>query len=166
MYFKNKEELVGVLVLESMQKLYDSIRMALVESENTKERYLKICEGLVKYQEEFPFYFRLVLETINVDFETARFLPEEKETFLVGEQINDLLVDFLKQGMARGEIRSDIDVLPTIFSFWGMLAGHIQMAANKEAYIGRRMEQSKAEFLSYGFDMLYRSIRAEKREDE
>ncbi|MBQ2744090.1 MAG: TetR/AcrR family transcriptional regulator [Lachnospiraceae bacterium] len=162
-YFKNKEELVGILVLESMQKLYEYIRMALEQSDSTKERYREICQALVKYQEEYPFYFNMVLETINIDFESTHFLPEEKETFLIGEQINDLLANFLKNGIASGDIRSDMDIVPTIFSFWGMLSGLIQIATNKEAYIGQRMEKSKMEFLMYGFDMLYDSIANERR---
>ncbi len=162
-YFKNKEELVGVLVLESMQKLYDYIQMALEQSECTKERYRKICQALVKYQEEYPFYFKMVLETINIDFESTHFLPEEKETFLIGEQINGLLANFLENGITSGDIRSDIDIVQTIFSFWGMLSGLIQIATNKEVYIGQRMEKSKMEFLMYGFDMLYDSIANERR---
>lgn len=160
-YFKNKEQLVGILVLESMQKLYDYIRFALEQSNDTKKRYHAICHALVKYQEEYPFYFKMVLETINIDFEAANFLPEEKETFLIGEQINDLLSAFLKSGVEHGDLRSDIEILPTIFSFWGMLSGMIQIAANKEAYIEQSMEKHKTEFLSYGFELLYHSIATE-----
>ena len=126
---------------------------------------MKICEGLVNYQEEFPFYFKMVLETINIDFETTQFLPEEKETFLVGERINDLLIKFLKDGVEQREIRSDIEVLPTIFSFWGMLSGLIQIATNKELYIGQQMGKTKMEFLTYGFDMIYHSIMSDRREE-
>lgn len=157
-YFKNKEELISVLVLESMQKLYDYISLALEKSNDTRERYTEICHALLKYQEEYPFYFKMVLETINIDFETTSFLPEEKETFKIGEQINELLADFVKSGISSGQIRSDIEVLPTIFSFWGMISGLIQIATNKEEYVEQRMEMSKAEFLSYGFDMLYCAI--------
>ena len=52
-YFKNKQELVGILVLESMQKLYDAIASALEQSNDTKERYQKICYALVKYRQIF-----------------------------------------------------------------------------------------------------------------
>lgn len=162
-YFKNKEELIGVLVLESMQKLYEYIRQALEQSKDTKERYGEICQALVRYQEEYPFYFKMVLETINVDFESPHFLPEEKETFLVGEQINELLVEFLERGIACGEIHSDIEIMPTIFSFWGMLSGLIQVATNKEAYIEQRMKKKKMDFLTYGFEMLYESISVTRR---
>lgn len=162
-YFKNKEELIGILVLESMQKLYDYIKSALEESNDTKERYKSICYGMVKYQEEFPFYFKMVLETINIDFESTHFQQEEKETFLIGEQINDLLTDFLNDGIKQGEFRKDIEIKPTIFSFWGMLSGFIQLASNKEKYIGQQIMKTKMEFLNYGFEMLYNSVVSEGR---
>ena len=74
-YFENKEEIVGILVLNSMKKLYDHISAALVQQEATKARYDLICRGLVQYQEEFPFYFRMVLDKINIDFENNDYLP-------------------------------------------------------------------------------------------
>lgn len=157
-YFKNKEELVGVLVLESMQKLYDYISQALEACGDTRECYREICNALIQYREEYPFYFKLVLDTINVDFEVDHFLPEEKATFLVGEQINGLLATFLQNGIKAGEIRGDIEILPTIFALWGMMSGFIELATKKEGYINRQMEKTQEDFLSYGFDMLYDSI--------
>lgn len=157
-YFKNKEELIGVLVLESMQKLYDYIRLAIEKGSDTRECFMEISHALLKYQEEYPLYFKMVLENIKIDFETTDFLPEEKETFLVGEQINGLLAAFLQGGIEKGQIRPDLQILPTIFSLWGMLSGLVQIATNKEEYIEQQMGLSKEEFLSYGFDTLYRSI--------
>lgn len=157
-YFKNKEEIVGVLVLESMKKLHTYITSALEEQKSTKTRYDFICNALLKYQEEFPFYFKIALDEINIDFENTDYLPEEKETFRVGEEINDKIKQLLKAGILSGELREDIEIMPTIFSLWGMLSGIIQTAANKEAYIKQEVKLSKQEFLKYGFDMLYRSI--------
>lgn len=160
-YFENKEEIVGILVLGSMKKLYDYIVSALAQQESTKSRYELICRGLVRYQEEFPFYFDMALSKINIDFENRNYLPEEKETYLVGEEINEKLRDFLTAGMENGELRNDLEIMPAIFNFWGMLSGMIQLAANKEAYIEKAMGLSKGKFLDYGFSMLYRSIAAE-----
>lgn len=157
-YFENKEEIVGILVLHSMQKLYDYIVQALAQQETTKKRYDCICQGLVQYQEEFPFYFKMVLDKINVDFESRNCLPEEKETYQVGEEINEKIKDFLISGMEKGELRGDLEIMPTIFNFWGMIAGIIQLSANKEEYIKDTMGLSKKQFLEYGFDMLYCSI--------
>lgn len=159
-YFENKEEIVGMIVLESMKELYASISSALVQQETTKARYNLICRGLVQYQEEFPFYFKMVLDKINIDFEGHVCLPEEKETYQVGEEINEKIKYFLISGMERGDLRGDLEIMPAIFNFWGMLSGIIQLAANKEEYIKKTMGLSKNQFLEYGFSLIYDSIAA------
>ena len=60
--------------------------------------------------------------------------------------------------MEKGDLRDTLEVMPTIFQFWGMLSGLIQLAANKEEYIKKTMGLSKMQFLEYGFHMLYCSI--------
>ncbi len=161
-YFENKEEIVGILVLNSMKKLDDYISSALIQHEATKARYNFICRGLVQYQEEFPFYFKMVLDKINIDFESKNYLPEEKETYQIGEEINEKIKDFLLSGMEKGDLRSDLEIMPAILNFWGMLSGIIQLAANKEEYIKKSMGLSKIEFLEYGFSLVYRSIAAKE----
>lgn len=157
-YFENKEEIVGILVLNSMKKLYGYISSALIQHETTKARYDFICRGLVKYQEEFPFYFKMVLDKINIDFESKEYLPEEGETYQIGEEINEKIKNFLLSGMEKGDLRNDLDIMPVIFNFWGMLSGIIQLAANKEEYIKKSIGLSKIKFLEYGFSLVYHSI--------
>ncbi|NBJ95564.1 TetR/AcrR family transcriptional regulator [Parablautia muri] len=162
-YFENKEDLVGILVLNSMKKLYNYISSALAEHETTKARYHFICHGLVKYEEEFPFYFRMVLDKINIDFEDHDYLPEEKETYQIGEEINEKIKHFLLSGMEKGDLRDDLEIMPAIFNFWGMLSGIVQLAANKEEYIKKSMGLSKKQFLEYGFSLVYHSIALKER---
>ncbi|MCI8770477.1 MAG: TetR/AcrR family transcriptional regulator [Lachnospiraceae bacterium] len=157
-YFENKEEIVSVLVLDSMKRLYNYIASALEQQETTKERYHLICRGLIQYQEEFPFYFKMVLDNINIAFENHDYLPEEKETYQIGEEINEKIKEFLISGMDKGDLHSNLEIMPTIFNFWGMLSGLIQLASNKEEYIKKTMGLSKIQFLEYGFHMLYCSI--------
>ena len=102
-YFENKEEIVGILVLNSMKKLYDYISSALIQHETTKARYDFICRGLVQYQEEFPFYFKMVLDKINIDFESKNYLPEERETYQIGEEINEKIK--IKKSMGLSKIK-------------------------------------------------------------
>ena len=162
-YFENKEEIVGILVLNSMKKLYDYISSALIQHKTTKARYDFICRGLVQYQEEFPFYFKMVLDKINIDFEGKDYLPEERETYQIGEEINEKIKTFLLSGMEKGDLRNDLDIMPAIFNFWGMLSGVIQLAANKEEYIKKSMGLSKIKFLEYGFSLVYHSIAVKEK---
>ena len=163
-YFENKEEIVGIIVLNSMKKLCDYISSALLQQETTKSRYEFICRGLVQYQEEFPFFFYLLLDKINIEFENNNYLPEEKETYQIGEEINEKIKQFLLSGMAKGDLRSDLELMPAIFNFWGMLSGIIQLAANKEDYIRKSMGLSKNQFMEYGFSLVYDSIAVRRTE--
>ncbi len=157
-YFENKEEIVSVLVLDSMKKLCTCISSAIRQQESTRAKYDLICQELVRYQEEYPFYFRMTLETINIQFESPDSCPEERETFQVGEEINEMIKSVLLSGMETGDLRTDLAIAPVSFSCWGMLAGLIQLAASKEEYIKQSMGYSREQFLAFGFDMIYRSI--------
>ena len=103
-----------------------------------------ICKGLIQYQEEFPFYFKMVLDKMNIDFKDHDYLPEEKATYHVGEEINEKMKEFLVAGIQNGDLREDLKIMPTIFQFW--------------EYIKMSMDLSKSEFLEDGFGMLYHSI--------
>ena len=162
-YFENKDEIVGILVLNSMKKLYDYISSALIQHETTKARYDFICCGLVQYQEEFPFYFKMVLDKINIDFESKEYLPEERETYQIGEEINEKIKNFLLSGMEKGDLRNDLDIMPAIFNFWGMLSGIIQLAANKEAYIQKSMGLSKNSFWNMVFPLFIIRLRLRRK---
>lgn len=159
-YFKNKEEIVGLLTLKSMETLYDCLSSALLLNDTTKSRYDAICHGLVKYQEEFPFYFKTVLDKIDVDFKSRTRLPEEQETYRAGEKINEKMKDFVTEGIKNGDLKTidDAEIMPTIFGFWGTMSGLIQLADSKAEYIKNTMGLSKDQFLKYGFNMLYRSV--------
>ncbi len=157
-YFENKDEIVSVLALESMEKLCACIASALEGESTTRGKYDLICQALARYQVEHPFYFQMTLETLKTDFSGPGHFPEDRETYQVGEEINAMIAALLRAGVAAGDLRADLDVVPTAFSCWGMLAGLILLAANKADYIQTAMGLSREAFLRRGFDMIYRSV--------
>lgn len=157
-YFQNKEEIVGYLVLHSMIKLKEYLVSALATEKEFKEKYLDICQAMVLYEEEYPFYFSMVLDHINIDFEHSHCEESERETFRVGEEINTLLASFFISGIEKGAFKDQMDVKSVIFSIWGMLSGFIQLVENKREYIYQEMHITKEEFLERGFLFLYGAI--------
>lgn len=160
-YFQNKEEIVGFLVLYSMRKLKDYIFAALESEKGYKEKYLEICHAMVLYEKEYPFYFSMVLDHINIDFNHSDCEESERETFRVGEEINALLGAFFERGIEEGIINPQQNIKATIFTVWGMLSGCIQLATNKQEYISQEIHMDKEEFLETGFLFLYAAM--EKR---
>ena len=157
-YFENKEEIVSILVLDSMKKMCSYISSALQLQTSTRAKYDLICKELTRYQDEYPFYFKMMLDKINVNFENQDFFPEEKESYEIGEEINEMIKGLLLSGIESGDLRRDIELMPTSFSCWGMLSGLILLAANKKDYIQKTMDMSRNEFLQHGFNMIYQSI--------
>lgn len=159
-YFTNKEEIISLLALESMEKLRAALAAALEEGETTWAQYQRMCQSLTQYQRTYPFYFQMALDKLNIDFTSPQALPEEAETYRVGEAINQLVAAFLQEGMARGDLRRDLPILPTIFHFWGTLSGLIQLADKKGDYLQQAMGLPQEAFLNQGFALLYRAIAA------
>lgn len=157
-YFRNKEEIVGALVLKSMKMLQEQIMTAIVQCGDTKGRYRAICKELAEYQAQFPLYFELTLSRINVDFDAPGALLIEREIFEVGEQILGEIADFLRKGIAEKTLRADIEVSQTVFVFWASLSGLIAMADKKQCYIQKAMGITKQQFLETGFETLFHSI--------
>lgn len=162
-YFANKEELIHYLVLKSMKLLKEMLAEAVTGPGTTREKYNRICLALVRYEEQYPCYFSLALGTIDVEFEGRSPLPVETETMETGEQINHVLASYIQEGIASGDFRPGLPVFPTVFLFWSSLSGLIQMASSKQAYIKKAMGISKQQFLTFGFEQLYRMA---GREDE
>lgn len=157
-YFQNKEEIVGYLVLNSMIKLKAYLTSALESEKDFKNKYLDIGKALALYEEEYPFYFSMVFDHINIDFEHSKCDEAERETFQVGEEINALLASFFKHGIEQGAFKNQLDIKSVIFYIWGMLSGMIQLATNKQDYINQEMHISKKEFLEKGVLFLYDAI--------
>jgi len=157
-YFQNKEEIVGLLAMKSMQTLEMYLTQAIESAEGTRIRYDRICQGLVRYQEEYPLYFEMVQNRIAFDEEREEILEDERTTYLAGEQINEKLISFFRQGIEKGDLKKDLEIPPTILSFWGMLAGLIRLASCKAEYVEYSMGIKKDDFLQKGFDLLYDSI--------
>lgn len=159
-YFKNKEEVVAYLALESMEKLYNLITTDIAKrnSQPFRDKYDAVCNILVDYSKRYPFYFSLLQDNINVDFDNDTFLPEEKETFIIGETINECLASMLKEAMKKKEIRQNDDIFTAAFSLWLSIAGIISASEKKKEYIEKVTGEKVDIYLCKAFDFLYHSL--------
>ncbi len=88
----------------------------------------------------------MVLDKINIDFESHDYLVEEKRNLSSRWRNKWENKEFIVSGIEKCDLRNNLEIMPTIFNFWGMLSGIIQLAANKEEYIKETMGLSKANF--------------------
>lgn len=159
-YFFSKDEIISYLTLQSMQMLKKYIKDGISNNITIKEKFLGICDGLYKYATEYPLYFKMVLSPINIDFSNSKFEENEREIFNVGESINEIISEYINDGINIKEFKANLKILPTIFSIWAMICGVINLVINKEKYITQEMKMTIDEFLAYNYSLIYNSIEA------
>ena len=79
-------------------------------------------------------------------------------TYQIGEEINRAIARFIKAGIEKKELKAQRNCYVTIFQLWGMIAGLIRLAAEKQEYIAFSEKMSKEEFLMDGFEKIYTMI--------
>lgn len=158
-YFKSKDEIYNHIVYKSMLMLKNNLSDSIGSSNAYEKYFFEICNTLVKFQEEYPLYFESITEKIEVSKTAFENQPILFEIYKVGEEINQIIIELLKRGIADGYFRKDLEPLITMFALWASICGIISMASHKEAYLEDKATISKKEFLSYSFQMLLNSIR-------
>lgn len=157
-YFNSKEEIVAYLVLGSMKSLKEQIIQAVEGSSDPRTQFLNIGNAMASYEQEHPFYFRLLLENIHVELENKKVSEAEQESFQVGDEINEYLVNYFLTGMKQGKFKVQTNIKAVIYSIWGMMLGLVTLSSTKEQYIDEKMHLSKRDFLNKGFQVLYGAI--------
>ena len=146
-----------------MKTLLHYVQNAVTDRrQSTHAIYLCLCKALEAYQAEYPIYFDMALEPINIDFEHSKFAESEIEAFQIGEQVNRCVLEFFKIGEMRGDLQGDLCNVASVFTCWGMISGIIKMAMNKKDYIVNELHMTKEGFLIQGYERFYQSIVTEQ----
>ena len=157
-YFKNKEEITAYLTLKSMLSLKEILQKELTPEKTIKEQFFSLCEGIAAYQQEYPYYFSLLLRNINIAPEHFKYPNEETKTFQAGEDINDLILSLINAGIEQGDFPPGTSKKSRVFSLWGMLSGVINLAADKQDYIEKELGLTRELFLKQSFEFLYHGL--------
>jgi len=157
-YFKNKEEIISSITLISMQMFHEQVVKAVSQSSDCLRQYYYLCDAMVGFQRDYPLYFDSLLREINIDIDLPDTPKVYQDIFDAGERINQAIGFLLQKGIEQGCIRSDINIIETVFIFWAGISGVIRMAIQKEKYLTKFLGVTKNEFMHYSFELLLKSI--------
>lgn len=157
-YFKSKEEIYHHIVLENMMQMKQALEDSVKNSKDTIESYYAICNTLTKLHDDNPLFLESVLGKIEVKPEDLEREPVLGEIFRVGEEVNDIIGEFIIRGVKEKVIREDLQIIPTVFMMWASICENIVLADQKKDYIAMRMDMSKDEYLQYAFSTLLKSV--------
>lgn len=164
-YFANKEDILGHLVLEDMRAIHDGIDRCLFENVSFEARYFAICALLTALSKNDPAFLQRVLSSISVDEADFLRLPVLKEIYETGEQTNRLIERLFTDAVRQGEARETLEPVRAGLVFWSSICSLISFSANKEAYLKKDFGLTQDAFLRYGFELLLGAARRGGRYD-
>ncbi len=160
-YFKSKEDIYNHILCEHMVILKERLNECVSNTEDFEQGYYKICESLVNFNEEYPLYYSSLLGELTASADKMRSDSVLSEIYKVGEEINKIILAFLKSAFEKKIIREDLPLLPTVFYVWSGISGIIQMASNKREYLEARLGMDHENYLKFAFESFYNSISRE-----
>lgn len=158
-YFKNKEEIFNHILLKGMNILKNSFHDVVNSDKSTEDKCYDLCFSLLRFNEEYPLHFEGILGNISIDFIENDESDVLFQIYLMGENLNKIIGEFLLEGIEKGIIRRDLKIKETIFMLWASASGIVRMAGQKEAYIEKDFQTTKNEFIRYSSSLLFNSLK-------
>ncbi|MDE5667258.1 MAG: TetR/AcrR family transcriptional regulator, partial [Clostridia bacterium] len=152
-YFKDKEEVYFALVLEFMQKIADKIDKVIAERVSFYDTFTKICREVYRLATRYPLYFEGLIGNINVNVQAADTPQIYKDIYILGETLNEKLIDILQQGKDEDAISSTKDNSAILLFLWSSVSGVIRMINLKKDYL-KLLKLSETDFSNFCFENL------------
>ncbi|MCL1914966.1 MAG: TetR/AcrR family transcriptional regulator [Eubacteriaceae bacterium] len=155
-YFKSKEEIYNHIILEYFEILKSAIGEVLHNTRKFPGGYFAVCDALVIVYKACPLFFESILGEIKMpDNESETVLAQ---IYKVGEEINGIIEDYLKDCIAAKQVSLDMPPLQATFILWAGITGIIMTAHKKEAYLNKAAGITKEDFMRDGFRFLLKSL--------
>ena len=160
-YYESKDDILHRIIEKGLVSLRDGIKSAVMSDEGFVSCYKRICTEMVRYHKDCPRSFDNVNGAKSRDI-GAELSPAVKEIVALGTEINGLLADFIEKGIERGEVRSGVVPMMTVYVLWSGISSLISLAETKGEFIAKQLGISVNKFLEYGFEQLLDSILEER----
>lgn len=97
-YFNSKEEIKDYLSYNAMEYFYhELVNKINVDSMSMYEKYMAICHILVKFKENYPLNFQLIVEEISVEDSDLAQSPILRNIYELGEKSNKFIYECMKE---------------------------------------------------------------------
>lgn len=159
LYFKNKEELYLAIHLRGL-KILQEIFLAAVHNQPTGlDQAIAVGEAYYRFAQEHADYFSALIyyESHDIEIENENTFANECAT--EGGETLGVLIDAIRQGIADGSIRSDLDPIKTAVILWGQTSGLIQLTSLKSGMLQKFYDLESRELINYMMRLLTEQLR-------
>lgn len=128
LYFESKETILALLLLEGLNELIEKLEQAYAATEPllAKERLQRLSQAYLRFFEEEPDYFRLLMATDRGRFQDSVAPGVYQQVLSASLEGLDLVAQAIQQGIDEGVFRG-CDVRPAASILWATLNGVLEL---------------------------------------
>lgn len=157
-YYKNIDEIMSVIICQYMRQMKDALADCVKKSQGFKDCYHKICETMMDLHEREPELFEAMMGKIAYRAERTDEHDSLYEIYQVGEELNDLIIAVLKEGIEKGVVKTGINLYVAVFHLWSSIGQTILFSYQKQYYIENQLQLSRREYMEQSFALIIRSV--------
>jgi len=159
LYFKNKEDLYLAINLRGFKILREKFERAAATEQIGLQKAIAIGEAYYQFYSDYPKYFEALIYfeshdmTLQDENSVAATCADE------GHKALEILIDALRNGIADGSIRADIDPVKTAIILWGQSSGIIQLLSLKGEHLGELHSVNVSEIMDDFYQLIISSLK-------
>lgn len=142
LYFKSKEEILSILSVKARKLLFSEFQKIQKKKISYIDKVKELVHTNYSFYKKKPMYYDLMSL-----YEVNNTLTETEEMHESGQDISDLIVDFVTKAQEEGTLNPTIN--PSHFSFclWGMTVGVFQLLKVRGTWMNEKMSISEQDLL-------------------
>lgn len=158
-YFKSKEEIIHVIILQGMRLLYQSIKEQIDREQDDIGTYYAICYAVSDFYGDNPLAYQAAFKNVYSKQHQDELPEVYQDIFQLREKIYMVVNDFFCRGVSHGTFKKQESTQRIVLIFWAALTGIIQMAEQRQEYLSKHAGLTKEDFLKDSFAFLLESVR-------
>ena len=154
LYFKSKEELYGAIIQRAMDILKEMFKEAASTDGNGLTRIDAVGMTFYDFYKKYPFHFQALFHRELNNAILSKDNPQFEELMMQGEEMFQLAVDIIRDGVTDGSIRPGVDPYKTALALDGIFTGLLRVVSLEEDHLMKYHNVSPEELIDYFFDLL------------
>jgi TetR/AcrR family transcriptional regulator len=158
LYFKNKEELYAAILLRGSELLHDMFRSAVENNTTGIDQTSAIGRAYIEFHERFHNYYDAMMYFDSKGIEPCDGCEYARKCDEYRGRIMGLVATAVRNGIADGTIRGDLDPDKTAILLWAQTSGVLQVLATAGHQMREGNDITPAQLLDTFFEMAFYQI--------
>jgi len=158
LYFKNKEDLAHAIMYESFNLLKEMMEEAIEKGQNGLDKIRRIAAVIPEYYVRQTAYFDFAR---NIDYKIAGAAGESTmaaRCMYVIDEIIDMLIAVLREGMEDGTIRNHIEPEKMAILYANIVTSFMKQLSFMGDIINQRGQYEPRELIEHMLEIMIRSL--------